>query len=108
MPDDKEGLEVDVVSLVLEGPLRQDFEVAEFIAGWPQFEDFIAVLAQLYAEVEVREDVADEYLGPEDNSLALGGAVIISTKQVALLLKPELTLGVRLAREVQLVVDEAK
>lgn len=38
---------------MLEGTLGEDLEIAKFVAGWPKFEDFVAVLAQLYAEIEV-------------------------------------------------------
>lgn len=52
--------------------------------------------------------MADQDLGPKDDGLALRGTVIIATKKVALLLKSELTLRIRLTGEMQLIVDEAK
>lgn len=38
---------------MFEGALRKDLEVAEFVAGWTEFEDFVAVLAEFYAKIEV-------------------------------------------------------
>lgn len=52
--------------------------------------------------------MADEDLSPEDDSFAFGGTVIITTKEIALLLESKLTLRIRLTGEVQLIVDEAK
>jgi hypothetical protein len=107
MADDEEGIEVHKVSLMLEGPLGQDLEVAVLVAVGTQTQGLVTILAHLYAEVEIGEDVLYQNFSPEYHLLILRPTLFVGVHQVALLLQSKFALGRGLLGEVQGVIDEA-
>ncbi len=92
---------------MLEGSLRQDLEVAVLIALGPQTQGLVTILAYLNAEIEIGENVLDQYLCPEYYFFIFGAALFMCAHEVALLFESKLTLGRGLFGEMESVVDEA-